>query len=262
MEEEQVVSTEEVAQEEVVAEQTEEKTEETPQVPEETPPPPKKKTAQDRIDELTRLRRQEEREKEYWKKVALEKEKAEKPPEPKPVIHDRPRLDQFETTEQYEDALFEWRDKKVNEVTQAKRQQEEQESALRTFNERAEKIRLEHDDFDEVAERPVFSPAMRDALALDDNGPELVYYLGTHEAEAAKIRNLPVLQQLVQLGELKTKLVLAKQTKKVTSAPPPIKPVGMTGAGTEPDPSNMSTAEWIKWDRERELEKLKKKLGG
>jgi hypothetical protein len=36
----------------------------------------------------------------------------------------------------------------------------------------------------------------------------------------------------------------------------------MGGAGKEHDPSEMSTEEWIKWDRQRELEKLKKKYGG
>lgn len=261
MEEEKVVPTEEVAQEEVVVEETQE----TPVEEEEKPvvvEPPRKKSAQERIDELTRKRREAEREAEYWKKAAIEKEKASKPLEPEtPAIPKRPTLDQFETTEQYEDALFEWRDKKREIETRTKRQQEDQEAAFRTFNERANKIRAEHDDFDEVAERPVFSPAMRDALAINENGPELVYYLGNNEAEAARIRSLPVIQQLVEIGRLEQKLLLAKKTQKVTKAPPPPNPVGMSGA-TEIDESKLSTAEWIKLDRQREIERIKKKFGG
>jgi hypothetical protein len=105
MEEEKVVPTEEVAQEEVKEEKTEEVVEEVKT--EEVVEPPKKKSAQDRIDELTRKWRDKERDAEFWRSKALQKEQEQKPPEPvAPNIPRRPTLDQFETTEQYEDALF------------------------------------------------------------------------------------------------------------------------------------------------------------
>jgi len=115
--EEKAVSTEQVAEEvqeqevnqesnqepnqentETIAEQPTETTE-----PEIVIPPPKKQTAQERINELTRKRREAEREAERLRELLEKKEKA-----PERMITERPRLEEFATTEQYEDALLEW----------------------------------------------------------------------------------------------------------------------------------------------------------
>lgn len=257
MEEEKVVSTEEVAQE---TEEPKEATEEPKEEPQEEVVAPKKKSAQERIDELTRKRRDAERDAEYWKKKALEKE------EPKettaPAQPPRPRLEQFNTTEEYEDALFAWRDTVRETQEQAKKREREEDEAFNTFNERAEAMRREYEDFDEVITKPVFSKEMKNALLLSESGPQVAYYLGTNPKEAARIRSLSPYLQGVELGRLETKVLLAKQTKKVTSAPAPPTPVGIAGGGKERDPSEMSTEEWMAWDRQRTLEKLKKKLGG
>ena len=115
-----------------------------------------------------------------------------------------------------------------------------------------------------MIEAPVFSPVMRAALLKSENGPEVAYFLGLPENRdtAEKIRSLPIEMQPYELGKLATKLELAKQTKKVPSAPPPIKPVGMTGGGTGVDPSKMTTEEWMEWDKQKRLEKLKQRYGG
>jgi hypothetical protein len=272
MPEETVVQAEEAAEEvqvEAPAEETEQTTEEFVETPVETPPvPPKKKSAQERIDEITRARREAEREREYWKQVALAKEHGNTPPQQPPrqpsPFPPRPELSQFETTTAYEDALFEWRDNIKELQTRSTMIQQEQNTALQAFNDRARKLREEHEDFDEVIESPVFSPVMRAALLKSEAGPEVAYFLGLPENRdaAEKIRALPIEMQPYELGKLATKLELAKQTKKVPSAPPPIKPVGMTGGGTGVDPSKMSTAEWMEWDKQKRLEKLKSKFGG
>lgn len=261
MEEETVVTTE------VAVEEVKEEVQETAEVKEEVaetkPPEPKKKTAQERIDEITRARREAEREKEYWKQVALAK-KEEPPTKQEPSIYPpRPKVEQFETTQEYEDALLEWHENKKEVQTRANRQRVEQESAVKTFNERAEKLRTEHEDFDEVIEAEVFSPVMRAALLKSETGPEIAYFLGKPEnwKEADRIRNLPLEMQPYELGKLETKLLVAKQTKKITDAPPPIKPVGMTG-GSEKDPSKMTIEEWMAWDKQKEEDKRKSQYGG
>jgi hypothetical protein len=265
MEEEQAVPVEETAQE-VVEEPKETKEEKTEEVvetkAEEVVEPPKpKKSAQERFDELTRKRRDAEREAEFWKAKALQKEvPAPEAPVTTPIPK-RPTLDQFETTEQYEDALFEWRDKKKEIETRTAKTQEDLNQAERTFQERARKIREQHEDFDEVIENPVFSPAMKLALLKSENGPEVAYHLGRPENRetADRILAMPAEMQIYELGRLETKLLLAQQTKKVPSAPPPIKPVGMTGAGTEPDPSKMTMDEWVIWDKQQTEANLRKK---
>ena len=261
---EQVV--EETQTEEVTTEETQAETpaEEAAEETAETPPPKPKQTAQERINELTRIRRDSEREAAYWKKVALEKK--ETPPEPKAEasLPGRPKLEQFETTEQYEDALFEWRDNVREIKSSAQRQEQEYESALKEFNERARKLRIEHEDFDEVIESPVFSPAMREAVLLSENGPQVAYHLGKSEnwALAERIRNLTPSRQLYEMGKVETQLLVATQKKTVTSAPAPIKPVGITGTGVEKDPSKMTTAEWFAWDNKKRIANIDKQFGG
>ena len=257
--EEEVV--EEVQEEIPVEEPTEEPVVEEGEIP--IIEPPRKKTAQERIDEITRARREAEREREYWKKVALEKEQTPAPVDT-PKGPARPTLDQFETTVEYEDALFEWRDRVKSIESAATTERVEQETAVRTFNDRARKLREENDDFDEVIEAPVFSPTMRSVLLQSDNGPEVAYFLGKPENrdQAEKIRNLPASRQAYEIGKLESNLLLAKKTKKVPGAPAPINPVGMGGGGREKDPSEMTTEEWMAWDKQRELDKIKRRLDG
>lgn len=274
MEEEQAVSAEaaEEVQAETPAEEAapaaEEQAAEAPETGE--PPEPKKKSAQERINEVVRKQREAEREREYWKQVALAKEQAirqqTEPAQPpvNPMFPPRPTLDQYETTAAYEDALLSWHETRKEISARAARQQEEQQRALRTFNDRANALRTEHEDFDEVVESPVFSPIMRATLLNSENGPDVAYHLGLpqNRADADRIRALPPELQPYELGRLETKLMLAKQTKKVPSAPAPIKPVGMSGTGAEKDPGKMSIDEWMAWDRKRTMEKLKAKYGG
>jgi len=268
MTEEQAVPVEETAVETPVEETPVEQEEVVEEVAEETtPPPPKKKTAQERIDEITRARREAEREREYWKQIALDKEREKAKPEDKPeptTTLPRPVISQFETTEAYEDALLDWNDKRKALDSETKRQAQEQEANLNKFNTAAEEARKKYPDFDEVVEVPVFSPQMRLSIFNSDIGPEMAYFLGLPENRdaATKIRSMPPEKQYYEMGKLEIRLTLAQKTKKVPSAPAPITPVGISGTGGDTDPSKMTTAEWMAWNKQREIDKLKARSGG
>lgn len=251
MEEEKEVQVEAPAEEPV--EQTEVKEPET-EIAEVAEPP--KKTAQDRINELTRKRREAEREAEYWKS------KATQPETPKAEATGEPSLDQFETTEQYVKALVRWERKQDERESQAAKDKREEDEALSSFQRRADKLRAEAEDFDEVVESTPFTPYMRKTIAQSDNGPAVAYYLGQNKEIAEKLCSLSPDKQIYELGKLETKILLAKETKKVSAAPKPISPVGMGGGAKEKDPSDMSDDEWYAWEKKQQLEKLKKKLGG
>lgn len=266
----EVAETPEVTEEvqvETPAEEIKETVSET-ETEEAKPPAKKKETYQEGIDRITRARREAEREREYWKKVALEKGR-EEPREEKPAspetshLPPRPTLDQFDTTMAYEDALFDWRDHVRETQTRVAKQQADYDDALQTFNQRAKVLREEHEDFDEVIEAPVFSPAMRLALLRSENGPQVAYHLGRPENRdlADKIRKMPIEMQPYEIGKLETRLIMAKQTKRVTGAPPPITPVGMGGGGIV-DESKLTDDEWYVLEKQRTLDKLKKKYGG
>jgi hypothetical protein len=256
---EQVVPTE-VA--EVKEEVTEAPVEEKVEEPE--PPTPKKKTAQERIDEITKARREAEREKEYWKQVALDKKETPKPVQEPTIRNPRPTISQFDTTEAYEDALLDWRDRVKEEQSAEQRLVKEQEEGLSKFQKAAAKARELYPDFDEVVEAPVFSPQMRYAILNSDTGPEVAYFLGLPENydTALKIQSLSPDKQYYEMGKLETRLALAQKTKKVPSAPAPISPVGMSGTGSEIDPSKMSIEDWMEWDKKKTLERIKQRVGG
>lgn len=239
------------------------------EAPAEQEPAPPKKSAQQRIDEITKARREAEREREYWKRVALEKEQAEKPAakpveEANPAIPARPKLEQFESTEAYEDALFQWNDNRREVESQSRRQRAEQEEAVKKFNKSAEKLREEHEDFDEVIEAPVFSSDMRIILLSSDNGPAVAYHLGRPENRdlADKIRSLPARQQIYELGKLEQQLLIAAKTKKVPSAPAPINPVGGSSGGVKIDESKLTDAEWYELEKKRIRERAEAKYKG
>ena len=254
---EEVTTTEQVAEE--VQEETpavvEEVAQEETQSEEIEIPKPKKPNYQERINELTRKRREAEREAEHWKELVSKKEVIQ--------TSNRPQLENFSTQEAYEDALFDWRDKGKQSEIQKTQQIKSEEEALVKFKANAEKVKSVYEDFDEIVEQPVFSPTMREVLLNSDEGPMVSYFLGRPENQetADKIRRLPERQQVYELGKLEAKLILAQKQKKPTGAPTPISPVGATGGGTI-DESKLSDDEWFKLEQQRELAKLKKKYGG
>jgi hypothetical protein len=224
-------------------------------------PPPKKQTAQERINEVTRLRRQAERERD---EANREVERLRQSRESHTETSDRPQLQNFETQEAYEDALFDWRDKRTSREREVEQRRKSEETALEKFNEKAKKLKEIYEDFDEIVEQPVFSPVMRETLLNSDEGAMVSYFLGRPEnhAIADKISRLTPQQQIYELGKLETKLILAQKTKRSTDAPPPITTVGITGSAVV-DESKMSDAEWVAMDRKRTAEnKIKPKYGG
>lgn len=252
-----------------------ETTEEKPIVPEtpakeETPDPadiirdlpPRKKTAEERIAELTWKRHEAERRAEQAEQRLAEKEK------PAPVVSPqagRPNLQDFDTTESYEDALLDWHTSRSSEQTAQVRQKERETEAVRTFNMKAEKIREIHEDFDEVVQSPVFTKVMRSVLLTSEQGPIMAYYLGRPENSrlAETIASMPPEMQPYEIGKLETKLLLAQKTKKVPGAPVPITPVGGSGnVQGEPDTSKMTDDEWYAYESKQKLSRVKKKIGG
>lgn len=101
---------------------------------------------------------------------------------------------------------------------------------------------------------------MREMIFLSEHGAELAYYLGLpeHKTVANKIAQMPIHQQVYELGGLEKEIILSQKIKQKTSAPPPIKPVGSGAGELKKDPSKMTDEEWFAWDRQQRLEKLKK----
>lgn len=232
--------------------------------------PPKKGSYQDRINDLTYKYRSTQRELDYYKDVVLGKKKSGdggvSPPPAKPISTTdvpgavRPKPANFETVEDYEDALHGWYDAKREGKVLAKNKEDHLKEMLSTFNKGAVPVRLEHPDFDEVTGRPVFTDSMRQAIFNMDNGGLVAYELGKNPGLAEKVKLLPPEKQIYELGKIERRLLLLKKGRKSSTTPDPLHPID-SRMHAEKDPNKMPIEEWMEWDKQRRMAKLKEKLG-
>lgn len=181
---------------------------------------------------------------------------------PKPVPTTPPTADQFETYEQYAEALAERKAVELVRQREIARQVNEIES---TYAEREEKAIEKYDDFREVAynDNLPITPEMAATIKESEVGPDLAYWLGSNPKEASRISRLSPLQQARELGKIEAKLDTSAPVKKTSSAPAPIKPVT---ARTTNNPSydttdprstkTMTDSEWIEAERRRQIRNL------
>ncbi len=242
---------------EVVAEETVVESESSTDEVEETGEQPKKVGGvAKRIDELTRNWREEQRRAERLERML--EQTLQRPAEPKPVEtappqpQGEPKLDQFQTYEDYVSALADYKaDQKLKafeEQIRQREQQAQQQAKQTEFQSRLQAAKVEMPDFDEVALNPSLpvSDTMADLIREMDDGPKVLYLLGQHPDVAARIASLPPTLAAVELGKFAVKASLP-QLKTVTSAPPPVNPLS-GGVGSKPiDPDKMTADEWMKW---------------
>lgn len=231
--------------------------------------PPKKGSYQDRINDLTYKYRSTQRELDYYKDVVLGKKKSGSGVTPPPAKEStatsvpgvaRPKPADFETVEGYEDALYGWYDGKREAKTSAANQEENFKKTLSAFNESAAPVRLEHPDFDEITAHPVFTDSMRKAIFNMDNGPLVAYELGKNPELAEKVKLLPPEKQIYEMGKIERRLLLVQKGRKQSKTPDPLNPLD-SRSSTKKDPNKMPIGEWMEWDKQRTMARLKEKLG-
>lgn len=266
-----IVKTEEEERETPVIPKTEKKEEikEPPkkESPEETLPekkveekPPREKDAvQKRIDEITKKRREAERERDFERTKRLELEEELKTVKKTVPQADKPKLENFETEADYLEALTDWKVEQKFKVETDKASREtatvEEKTAIdetyQELDDKMEKGRNKYADFNELVldENLKISEAMVEAILLSDTAEDVLYYLGKHPEEAAHIAELPPLKVAHEFGKIEAKLSAPPPKKRTTHTPEPITPVKTTGV-TEQDPSNMNPREYRAW-RER-----------
>lgn len=213
-----------------------------------------KSGVQDRINTLTRKRREAERREAYWRG------KAEATPAPAPASTPAaaPKAedlnpDDFDTNADYLKAFAKTaRTEARAEITRDQEQKRTADSQAKIQTSYS-KGRETYDDFDDVALDPSvpISQNMFDA-AVGDNLDKILYHLGSNTGEAARIAALPPTQQVKEVGILEAKLKAEPPAKTTTNAPAPPSIVG-SGASPQPVPdSELNRAELhTKWEKER-----------
>ncbi len=210
---------------------------------------------QRRIDELTRQREEERREKERLLSLVerLSGSDRPKPQEAQPQVSSEPKREDFDDYEQYLEARAEFRAVKALDARlqqqEAQRAQQaqmtEQQKQVATWNAKLAEARSKLPDFDDVTSADVpITQSMSSAIMDSDKGAEVAYYLAKNPAEAARIAALSPIGQVREIGKLEDRV--AAKPVKPSSAPEPIKPVGARSSGSDPFSDKLPMDQWAK----------------
>jgi hypothetical protein len=209
------------------------------------------KGVQKRIGELTHNWRDAQRERDYWRDMALkgsQKPEPEKvPTQPESQAEPPPTLESMDFDEtKYQQAMTKWVQGNIEQgfaqrdaQAQQLKQQETLQQRFQSFSEKAKTFSASTPDYDAIANNPDLpvSDTVRDIVLGSEKGPELLYHLGRNVAEADRISRLDPTSAALEIGRLEARMTL-QQPAKTTNAPDPIKPVGGGGSAipaTEPN---------------------------
>jgi len=215
-----------------------------------------KSPTQARMDELTRARREAEREAAFWRARA----NPEKTVEPAP----KPTADKFENYDEFTEALTDWKAEQAvakalkarDTETAQSAEQRAQQTKAETFAERMEQAKSVITDFDSVvgaADVPV-AKHVEEAILESAKGPELLYHLAKHPELAERLSGMSVREADREIGRIEASLGSSKPapvTKPASNAPAPMRPTGRNAAtSVTSDPAKMGHDEFRVWAKQ------------
>ena len=189
---------------------------------------------------------------------ALEQQRSPAPSNDAP-----PRLDQFDSWDEYQQANVAYAAKiarqelrrEIESEREAERQKQAREAehaTVQTWNDRKAAAAEKYADFEEVlgdSDAPM-TIDMRQAIIESDMGADIAYWLAKNPTRAKEIAGMSPVRQIAAIGRVEAELSVPKP-KVTTQAPPPITPAG-SKAKAERDPSQMTDAEFAAW-RKRQI---------
>lgn len=247
---------------------------ETPEIenpePENEPEPEKvPKGVQKRIDEITREKYEERRERQaaLARAEKLEREleqlratQQQRQPEPQAQRNDGPpdpnQYPAGRFDPDYLEALTEFR---IEQRFQAQIAQTEQAKQAATIKQKEAEFRAIHPDYDSardfILSDPILAthPGIGQAVIHSDSPADVIYYLGTHPEEAYQLARLDPFAAAMRIGAISASLKQpappVTPAKPVSNAPAPISPISGAGKSSAfpTDPSEARTyAEYVK----------------
>lgn len=223
----------------------------------------KRSKVQKRIDEITKARREAERERDFWRMQA--QQKAQEAQSASPL--QKPTLDQFDyDQEAYLEALADY---KVQETLRKQMETFEKSQASQTnaqtdneFRMREYEVESEFPDYRQkvYANDVPITDTMAQAIRTDENGARVAYFLATYKDIAYRVSNMTPREQFLAIGEISEKISQAQSSEgqqpqsKVSNAPAPVPSVSSRGSVVNKSPDKMSTEEFMAW-RNKQLSK-------
>lgn len=175
-----------------------------------------RKTAQDRIDEVTKARREAERERDHWREMAMRGQPKPEPSRQQSQTDDEPdpgdtdRYQFGETDPAYIKDLGAWA---ARQQFAALAKQQAATNEARTVQQadqdRQAKFSKDNPDFHDVvySSQWACTDEMAAAIQSSDDGPAVAYHLAKNPTEARRIASLPPIAQVRELGRLEAQLV-------------------------------------------------------
>lgn len=211
--------------------------------------PKPRKTAQDRIDELTKARREAEREAKYFRDLYEGKAQPQKEPKDDgPKAPDPNEFDLGDMDPRYLDALVDFRVQQGLDKVQSRVAQDlHLQAGARVWEARQDEARAKFADYDEKvidgAHNWPCTPEMAEAIRTSDAGGELAYHLASNPEKARRISALPPIAQIRELGRIEAVLTVDPKEPvpvRTTNAPKPPQ-AQARGAGGHFAPSAATT---------------------
>ncbi len=213
------------------------------------------KTMQDRIDEITRARREAEREAEYWRQRAGAGAPVKKDPDA------RPNRDQFQSDEHYQEALVDWKvDQKLKVQEQKQSAQRQASEKSQSWNTKQASAREEIPDYSEVVDASELPVAghVGELLMEHEHGAKVVYDLAKNPELLDKLNEMSPARAAFEIAKMAAKHdkpatppVPSPKPAAVSKAPPPPKANVGAGRSTAPSLDEMSHDEYREFRRKQ-----------
>ena len=195
----------------------------------------------------------------------------EPPANQKPVAPKKPDLNDFTDIDLFDKAKDEYDSKKddyikdlakweirqeYQTVEQTRRETQSREETIGKYRERLATASITDAELPTIANviGGLMPPQMQEVIINSEAAPELLRFFYENKAELERIRKIPGINLIKEMGKIEGKLLnpTQTQTRKVTQAPTPIETVKLNGTGiVSVDEEKISTDEWIKKERER-----------
>lgn len=206
------------------------------------------KGVQPRIDELTRARREAEREASYWRGIAQQGQAQQSAP----AAPTKPTPDKYDDYGDYVEALTDWK----TEQAVAKRMEQDStrkvaETRSQTFAERQVATRAVLPDYDAVvgaSETPIANH-VGEAILESDRGPELAYHFAKNPDVLQNLNGMTPMQAAREIGKLEatlpTKTAPVVPSKKLSTTPAPANANVTQGRASQPVLATASMDEYM-----------------
>lgn len=205
------------------------------------------KGVQPRIDELTRARREAEREAAYWRQVASSTAGSAEQ-----AANQKPTREQFgDDNDAYVEALTDWKaTQAVSKALQTQAETRQQETRATAFDERQAAARAKLADYDEVvgsSDTPL-SKHVQEVILESDQGPELAYHFARNPDVLMRLNGMSPTQAAREVGRIEASLAspapAAAPAVRTTQAPKPANTGPVAGRATTRDISQMTHEEY------------------